>query len=207
MSTAVESPPAWETDVDDVLVALSARGDLVAVAGAEGTVKIFDAAMGAEIGALDLPGGALKVALSPDAQHMVATGPMGYALWRRVDGRTTVRESGAWSAAAAWADTERVAVASGRRALVLDTDGGELWRTEPAASTVTDVAWMRRGGAWPWQRTGPCAVTNGTPRSRSPPTPTSAPTSRSPSHPPGGGSAAATRTRPSTSGAPATAAN
>ncbi|MFD5493814.1 hypothetical protein ACFYY3_33415 [Streptomyces sp. NPDC001812] len=56
-----------------------------------------------------------------------------------------MRESGAWSAAAAWADHERVAVASGRHALALDTDGAELWRTESAASTVTDLAWMRQG--------------------------------------------------------------
>ncbi|GHE15097.1 WD40 repeat domain-containing protein [Streptomyces alanosinicus] len=157
MSTAVESPLAWDVGVDDAPVALSARGDLVAVAGAEGTVKVLDAALGAEIGAFDLPGGALKVALSPDAGHVVVTGPMGYALWRRTDGRTTVRESGAWSAAAAWADGMgvppaersrgwgRVAVASGRRTLVLNADGEELWRTEPAASTVTDLAWMRQG--------------------------------------------------------------
>ncbi|MFD9507889.1 WD40 repeat domain-containing protein [Streptomyces mirabilis] len=145
MSTAVESPLVWQISVDDAPVAISARGDLIAVAGAEGTVKVFDAAMGAEIGALELPGGALKVALSLDAQHLVATGPMGYALWRRTDGRTRVRESGTWSATAAWADGERVAVATGRRAHVLDPDGTELWRTEPAASTVSDLAWMRQG--------------------------------------------------------------
>ncbi|MFJ2721868.1 WD40 repeat domain-containing protein [Streptomyces sp. NPDC087437] len=101
--------------------------------------------MGAAIGSFALPGGALAIALSPDAGHLVTTGPMGYALWRRSDGRTTVRESGAGSAAAAWADGARVAVASGRHALVLDAEGDELWRTEPAASTVTDLAWMRRG--------------------------------------------------------------
>jgi WD40 repeat protein len=147
----------WDVRVDDAPVALSARGDLVAVAGAEGTVRVLDAGgglpgrakprrgEGAEIGALELPGGALSVELAPDARHLVATGPMGYALWRRTDGRTTVRESGAWSAAAAWADDDRVAVASGRRALVLAADGGELWSTDPAASTVTDLAWMRQG--------------------------------------------------------------
>ncbi|MEU2736101.1 hypothetical protein ABZ656_11870 [Streptomyces sp. NPDC007095] len=145
MSTAVEAPPLWDITVDDAPVALSARGDLVAVAGAEGTVRVLDAAMGAEVGALELPGGALSVELSPDAGHLAAVGPMGYALWRRADGRTTVRESGAWAAAAAWADAGRVAVASGRRALVLNADGSELWRTEPAVSTVTDVAWMRQG--------------------------------------------------------------
>jgi WD40 repeat protein len=136
---------AWDIAVDDAPVALSARGDLVAVAGAEGTVRVLDAAMGAEIGALELPGGALRVELSADARHLVATGPMGYALWRRTDGQVTVRESGAWSAAAAWADNDRVAVASGRRALVLRPDGEELWHTVPAASTVTDLAWMRQG--------------------------------------------------------------
>ncbi|MGA4545853.1 WD40 repeat domain-containing protein [Uniformispora flossi] len=83
--------------------------------------------------------------LAPGAEHLVATGPLGYALWRRSDGRATVRESGAWSSAARRADAERVAVASGRRALVLTPHGEELWCTEPAASTVTDVAWMRQG--------------------------------------------------------------
>ncbi|MBC2904281.1 hypothetical protein [Streptomyces cupreus] len=50
---------ARDLTVDDAPVALSARGDLVAVAGAGGTAKILDAAMGAELGALELPGGAL----------------------------------------------------------------------------------------------------------------------------------------------------
>ncbi|WP_262504927.1 hypothetical protein [Streptomyces sp. TRM68367] len=86
---------AWEITIDDAPVALSARGDLVAVAGAEGTVRVLDAAMGGEMGALDLPGGALKTHLSPSARHLAVTGPMGYALWRRSDGRTVVRESGA----------------------------------------------------------------------------------------------------------------
>ncbi|MFD3614588.1 WD40 repeat domain-containing protein [Streptomyces sp. NPDC058676] len=116
----------------------------MAVAGAEGTVRVLDAAMGAEMEELELPG-ALKVQLPSTARHLAVTGPMGYALWRRTDGRTVVRESGAWSSAAAWANDERVAVASGRVALVLDADSEELWRTEPAASTVTDLAWLRRG--------------------------------------------------------------
>ncbi|MBD0417867.1 hypothetical protein H0H10_01500 [Streptomyces sp. TRM S81-3] len=147
MSLTVDSDltVAWDITIDDAPVTLTARDDLVAVAGAEGTVKVLDAAMGAEMGALDLPGGALRTELAPDAGNLAVSGAMGYALWRRKDGHTTVRESGAWSAAAAWADHERVAVASGRRALVLDSGGTELWRTEPAASTVTDLAWMRQG--------------------------------------------------------------
>ncbi|MGG2464792.1 WD40 repeat domain-containing protein [Streptomyces sp. RGM 3693] len=136
---------AWDITLDDAPVALSTEHDLVAVAGAEGTTGILDTATGTHTATVELPGGALHAALSPDARHLVATGPTGYALWQREDGSTTVRESGAWSSAARWADAERFAVASGRRALVLDTMGEELWATEPAASTVTDLAWMRGG--------------------------------------------------------------
>ncbi|MEU5300934.1 WD40 repeat domain-containing protein [Streptomyces noursei] len=136
---------AWDITLDDAPVALSTEHDLVAVAGAEGTTGVLDTATGAPVATVELPGGALHAALSPDARHLVATGPTGYALWRREDGSTTVRESGAWSSAVRWADAERFAVASGRRALVLASGGQELWATESAASTVTDLAWMRGG--------------------------------------------------------------
>ncbi|MBL1093401.1 MULTISPECIES: WD40 repeat domain-containing protein [Streptomyces] len=136
---------AWEIAVDDAPVALSAAGDLVAVAGAEGSVVIAEVATGMEVTRLELPGGALSVALSRDAQHLAATGPTGYALWNRSGVSALIVETGAWSSTAAWADNGRVAVASGRRALVLDPAGETQWVTEPAASTVTDLAWMRNG--------------------------------------------------------------
>ncbi|PZG12176.1 WD40 repeat domain-containing protein [Nonomuraea aridisoli] len=145
---SVTTTPAalvWESGVDDAPVALSVRRDLVAVAGAEGTVWTLDVATGAGAKVLDLPGGSLDVALAPDARHLAAAGPLGHALWARDGGRASVFETGAWSSKAAWANKERVAIASGRRALVLDPEGGELWAPEPAASTVTDVAWMRAG--------------------------------------------------------------
>jgi WD40 repeat protein len=136
----------WDVTVDDAPVALSAQGDLVAVAGADGTAWIFDSGTGAASGSLELPGGLLDVALSPDAAHLAATGPTGYALWRRADGQATVTENGSWSATASWAAPDRLAIASGRRALVLSAAAGErLWETEPAASTVTDLAWLREG--------------------------------------------------------------
>jgi WD40 repeat protein len=50
-----------------------------------------------------------------------------------------------WSARARWAAPDRLAVADGRTAVVLDTEGHELWRTEPAPSTVTDLTWLREG--------------------------------------------------------------
>ncbi|MFH9575798.1 hypothetical protein [Streptomyces sp. NPDC017230] len=59
MSLTVDSDltVAWDITIDDAPVTLTARDDLVAVAGAAGTVRVLDAAMGAEMGALDLPGG------------------------------------------------------------------------------------------------------------------------------------------------------
>ncbi|SDK06336.1 WD domain-containing protein, G-beta repeat-containing protein [Nonomuraea maritima] len=143
--TTPSAAPAWEAAVDDAPVAIHVRRDLVAVAGAEGTVWLLDVASGAVTEALTLPGGLLDVALAPDARHLAAAGPLGHALWARDGGRASVFETGSWSSKAAWANMERVAVVSGRRALVLDAEGRELWAPEPAASTVTDVAWMRAG--------------------------------------------------------------
>ncbi len=145
--TSPDAAPStvWDTAVDDAPVALSAEGDLVAVAGAEGATDVLDTATGARIGGVELPGGALHTSLSPGARHLAATGPAGYALWSREDGRITAVEGGAWSSVARWADDERLAVASGRRALVLGADGTQLWATDPAPSTVTDLAWMRGG--------------------------------------------------------------
>jgi WD40 repeat protein len=135
---------AWTAEVDDAPVSLSAAGDLIAVAGAAGPAWVLRVDNGEQIGRLDLSAGSLRAVLSPDAQHLVVSGPGGHALWRRSDGRVLTAATGQWSHAAAWAD-QRVAIASGRRALVLDADGNELWSTEPAASTVTDVAWLRGG--------------------------------------------------------------
>lgn len=136
---------AWDVTVDDVPVALSVAGDLVAIAGAGGGIWVHEVATGTEVAALGLPGGALRVALAPDAGHLAVTGPTGYALWRRENGRVSIADTTGWSSTAAWADNDRVAVASGRRAVVVDCDGQQLWATEPAASTVTDLAWMREG--------------------------------------------------------------
>lgn len=149
MSVATESgtlagTTVWTADVDDAPVSVSTAGDLVAVAGAAGPAWVLDLAAGQTVGELFVDGGLLRAALSPDGQHLAVTGPTGHALWRRSDGRIHVAATGRWSAAAAWADG-RVAIGSGRRALVLDPDGTEMWSTEAAASTVTDVRWLRGG--------------------------------------------------------------
>jgi WD40 repeat protein len=144
LATSVDPATVWTTKLDDAPVSLSAVGDLVAVAGAAGSAAVLETATGERVGELELADGLLRAALSPDARHLAVMGPGGCALWRRSDGRVREVVTGLWSQAAAWADG-RVAVASGRRAIVLDPDGNELWATEPAASTVTDVKWLRGG--------------------------------------------------------------
>jgi WD40 repeat protein len=139
------SDTAWTTTVDDAPIALATAADLVAVAGAAGTAWILEAATGRPVGTVTLPGGLLAIAFSPDAAHLALAGPTGHALWRRADGRVLAEATGHWSGAVRWAGPDRVAVASGRRALVLDTDGRRLWDTEPAPSTITDLAWLREG--------------------------------------------------------------
>ncbi|MCC9311558.1 hypothetical protein LN042_31595 [Kitasatospora sp. RB6PN24] len=144
MTTATNAP-AWTTAVDDAPIAVAAAADLVAIAGAGGTAWILEAATGTPVGTVTLPGGLLAAAFSPDAAHLALSGPVGHALWRRADGRVLAEQTGAWSSAVRWAAPDRLAVASGRRALVLDTDGAQQWATDPAPSTVTDVAWLREG--------------------------------------------------------------
>jgi WD40 repeat protein len=137
----------WQTTVDDTPVALdaSAEGGLIAVGGADGSVWILDAATGTLAGTTTLPGGLLDLAFSPDGRHLAVTGPAGYGLWRAADGCTILRKGMRWSARARWGSPDRLAVADGRSAVVLDTDARELWRTEPAPSTITDLTWLRDG--------------------------------------------------------------
>ena len=143
--TTATTAATWTTAVDDAPIAVATAADLVAIAGAEGTAWVLEAATGTPVGTVTLPGGLLTAAFSPDAAHLALAGPSGHALWRRSDGRVLTQATGTWSSAVRWASPDRVAVASGRRALVLDTDGTRLWATDPAASTVTDLAWLRDG--------------------------------------------------------------
>lgn len=136
---------AWTTETGDAPVSVSAAGDLVAVAGAGGMAWVLHAAAGAPVDAFSLPEGLLHTALSPDAQHLAVAGPGGHALWRRADRRIRRAVTGSRSQAAAWSGADQVAVATGRRAVVLRPDGTEVWTTEPAPGPVTDVAWLRGG--------------------------------------------------------------
>jgi WD40 repeat protein len=145
MTTAARAAVTWRAPVDDAPVAVAAGGGLLAVGGAAGTAWVLDAAHGDPAGTATLPGGILDLAFAPGGGHLLLTGPEGYGLWHAGDGRATVLATRRWSARARWADPDRVAVADGRTAVVHDAAGRELWRTEQAPSTVTDLAWLRDG--------------------------------------------------------------
>lgn len=136
---------AWSQQIDDAPVALAVTGSLVAVAGAAGTAWILSLDTGEPLATATVPGGILALDFSRNAAHLALTGPTGHALLRLEDNRLRVFETGAWSSAAHWSGTDRVAIASGHRALILNADGEQQWRTDPAPSTVTDLRWLRQG--------------------------------------------------------------
>ena len=145
MSAVTAEATLWQAVVDDVPVALSVGGDLVAVAGSEGTCTVFDAATGATVASMSVDGGLLDAAFSADGGHLALCGTAGYRLWHTADQRLDTLAAQGWSARARWAGTDRVAVAIGRQVAVHAADGGLLWRTWPAPSTVTDLTWFRQG--------------------------------------------------------------
>ena len=154
LTTGTDTTAAWTQHVDDAPVAIVARRGLIAVAGAGGTAWILDARDGNPVATVTLPGGLLAADFSADGAHLALAGPAGHALWRREDGRTLTFRTGTWSNAVRWssghsaataADAPRLAIASGRRASVVDVDGATLWQTDPCPSTVTDLRWLRSG--------------------------------------------------------------
>lgn len=143
VATAPTVPLAWTKTVDDAPVALHAAAGTVAVAGLDEGAWVLRG--GQLCDRVSLPGGALSVAVSPDGERVAVVGPRGHAIARPTRGESVTTESGAWSAAARWATNDRVAIASGRRALVLDATGTPMWSTADAPSTVLDLLWMRNG--------------------------------------------------------------
>lgn len=143
IATAPAVPLAWTTTIDDAPVALHTAAGTVAVAGLDQGGWVLRG--GQSCDRMPLPGGALSVAVSPDGERVAVVGPRGHGIIRPARGEAVATETGAWSAAARWASNDRVAIASGRRAVVLDAVGAAMWSTADAPSTVTDLLWMRSG--------------------------------------------------------------
>lgn len=144
--SAAQSTASWSTTIDaDVPVSLSVTTQTAVVGGAGGSVSFIDLEARTLSHRIDAGDGLLTVTLSPTGTHLVTTSMSGYALWARGEESPILQTTQGWSSRAVWASPEVVAVSSGRRAVVLNAEGEQLWETEPAASTVTDVAWLREG--------------------------------------------------------------
>ena len=151
---------AWQRQVPHASVSVDAtrvrdgRGPdraVVAVAGAEGGCWLLDAATGEPLEQFELTGGALSVSFSPDGRVLAVCGPMGFLLARADDGTVVHHVHAGWCADLAWTQ-RRLAVATGRRIIVLNTAGVEeqtapvvVRTTAELPSTVTAVRWIRDG--------------------------------------------------------------
>ncbi|HSA49395.1 MAG TPA: PQQ-binding-like beta-propeller repeat protein [Yinghuangia sp.] len=142
---ATQAAPDWQRETDDLPAALAVSGGLCAVAGAQGAVRLLDAADGRLLARVVLPGGATSVGFSPGGGAVALAGPRGYALWRIADGALMMRTTDAPSRFA-WAPSNLCAVTSGGTVRVFDADTGlEQWRPVDGGVTVDDVAWFDRG--------------------------------------------------------------
>lgn len=143
MTPSLLTTDSWQVSVDDAVVDLSAAPDgRVAVAGAEGSVTILSAdgvVESRQVVAI----GALAVAWSP-AGNRIAVGSMDGVHILDAAGNEVAARSGGWCASVAWSfDGARLAAGVGRTAVVLQSDGRELFSAQ-RDSTVTGVAWINR---------------------------------------------------------------
>jgi WD40 repeat protein len=141
-ATRTDQSAGWQVQIPDVPVALVASTDTAIIAGSEGTAWAVGVATGDTRGRIDLEGGLLHASMSPSGQQVALSGPFGAWRWVLDSGAPQQVASEAWCSATRWANERRLAVAVGRRVLVLDEDGAERWRSEPFPSTVTDIAWL-----------------------------------------------------------------
>lgn len=142
--------PVWEQRLGDWVctIAMSPDGALVAAGSSAGDVAVVDIA-GGDVAA-SLPAhqlGVSSLAWSADGSTLASGGQDGVTrLWDRAE-RTTVaeRRDPGWVGAAAWAASGQLAVAVGKRVVVLDGAGAEVANYGDAASTVTSLAWSSDG--------------------------------------------------------------
>jgi RNA polymerase sigma factor (sigma-70 family) len=115
-------------------VAFAAGGKAIATAGADGTVRIWDASTGTQLHKLAQPGTPVALAFSPDGRTLAAlsTGQGGAAvLWDTGTGkmvwRNVERAAGSHGAIAFSGDGRRVATALGGSTTMIDAGTGKLF--------------------------------------------------------------------------------
>ncbi len=142
----------WAGEVEDWATCLSWSNDamLCAVGTASGVVKLFDGRTGVVHATLDAhPGGVLDLAFSPNKRLLVTAGQDGQAkLWNAESGKlvATLPGKSGWVERVAWSpDGKTIATASGKTVRLWTSRGEPAVETEPHESTVTGVAFSRKG--------------------------------------------------------------
>lgn len=144
--------PAWIARGSDYATALawSPDGARLAVASADGAIRLLDAATGDIL--LDWPGhgmGTLALAWSPDGRRLASGGQDGQArLWEAANGLETaaLNGGGAWVEHLAWSRSgNRLATAAGRALRVWNEHGESLFGFDAQASTISGLVWLRDG--------------------------------------------------------------
>ncbi len=143
----------WSAMVGDYAMAggWSRGGEALVVGDAEGGVYAFDGESGETAwerrGVHD--GGVLSVAVHPKGSVIATAGQDGRVLlWNADEGQVTraIDVGSSWVEKVAWSqDGQRLAASCSRQVCVYDVDGAEVWRSDDHPSTVSALAWSRRG--------------------------------------------------------------
>ncbi len=143
----------WSATVDDYAIAGGwARGGKALVVGdAAGSLRAFKGRSGEQswIQESTHDGGLLSLAIRPGGSELATSGPDGRVLiWDVATGQSkqTINVGDGWVENLAWSPTgDLLAASCGRRVCIYQADGEPLWHSKDHPSTVSTIAWSRKG--------------------------------------------------------------
>lgn len=139
----------WTAAVDDYALVCdwALGGDILLVADVSGTISAFEGTSGRLLWRKDHThkGGLLVMAVHPDGKRVASAGQDGgVALWEVGSGTKlgAMQIASAWVEHLAWSpDGSCLAATCSRTALVFNSSGKEIWRSEEHPSTVSAIVW------------------------------------------------------------------